>query len=125
MILTHLKYIDFEFDESMMFIPVPIHKKEERVRGFSQSKEIVRIISNTIPMPCSFDNLVRIRDSGDIKGCFSVNTPDTIKDKIILLIDDVFMTGSTMEECAKVLKDNGAKSVYGITALRKPPERLT
>jgi len=54
----------------------------------------------------------------NLKGSFSCRSPDLVKGKKIILIDDVYTTGSTMEECAKVLKMAGAKEVVGIVVAR-------
>ena len=55
----------------------------------------------------------------NIKGVFSIKNKELIKNKKVLLVDDVYTTGSTMEECARVLKVIGAKEVWGIAAARE------
>jgi predicted amidophosphoribosyltransferase len=55
----------------------------------------------------------------NLKGVFLVKDKEKIRGRKILLIDDVYTTGSTMNECARVLKDSGAKEVWGITVARE------
>jgi predicted amidophosphoribosyltransferase len=55
----------------------------------------------------------------NIKEVFVCQNKNLIKEKKILLVDDVFTTGSTMEECARVLKNSGAKEVWGIAVARE------
>jgi predicted amidophosphoribosyltransferase len=55
----------------------------------------------------------------NIKGVFLVKNREKITGRKILLIDDVYTTGSTMNECARVLKESGAKEVWGITVARE------
>lgn len=131
LILTHLKLINFEFTTNMILIPIPLYKTREKWRGFNQSKEIIKIITNQLNIPYSFDNLIKTKNTknqaklrkterlNNLKECFTVLNKEIIKNKIILLIDDLYTTGSTMEECAKTLKENGAKYVYGITVSRE------
>ncbi|MFA5080359.1 MAG: ComF family protein [Candidatus Paceibacterota bacterium] len=131
LILTHLKIIDFKFTEEMIVIPVPIHKSREKWRGFNQSKEIAKIIAEKTDLPYYPDNLIKIKKTkaqvglkrkerlNNLKNCFSIVDSSKIKNKTVLLIDDVYTTGATMEECAKILKEAGAKNVYGITATRE------
>jgi predicted amidophosphoribosyltransferase len=55
----------------------------------------------------------------NVKDVFSVKNKETVKDKTILLVDDVYTTGATMEECARVLKKAGAKQIFGIAIARE------
>jgi ComF family protein len=131
LILTHLKVIDFKFNDEMIIIPVPIHSSRERWRGFNQAKAIAQVIAEKTNLPYYPDNLIKIKKTKtqvglkrkdrleNLKNCFSILNSSQIKNKTILLIDDVYTTGATMEECAKILKEAGAKYVYGITAARE------
>lgn len=114
-----------------LLIPVPIHKKRKKQRGYNQSELIARAISyklkkikldthilikNKNIKPQS--NLNRREREVNIKGVYSLVESDKIKNKKILILDDIFTTGSTVNECSKVLKCAGAKEI-GIITLAK------
>jgi ComF family protein len=121
-----------------LIIPVPLHNKKLRHRGFNPSfllvKEwaaITRALTDGFPViPVSGDNLLRTKwtksQTGlgrkerlkNIKNAFSVNDPSKINRKKILLIDDVYTTGATAKECAKVLLNAGASNVDVLTLAR-------
>lgn len=116
-------------------LPVPLHIKRLRQRGFNQSALLARSLGRRIHLPVRFDVLTRkvwtepqTRLSREdrlinVKGAFSVPRPAAVTEKAILLVDDVFTTGSTLAECAKVLKKAGAAEVYAVTVSRALPER--
>lgn len=108
----------FRFDA---VIPVPIHKAKLRERGFNQSEIIGKEISKRINSPVQ-DLIFRIRYTEtqtklnleqrkiNVQNAFNLNTQkDEISNKSFLLVDDVFTTGSTLVNCGKLLKENGAK----------------
>lgn len=111
-------------------MPVPLHRSRLRFRGFNQSLLLAYHISESSGINLSYDNLVRIRAtrpqvelSGEeriknIKGAFGLRRPADAADKRILLIDDVFTTGATLNECATVLKAAGAAYVSALTLAR-------
>ena len=121
-----------------LIIPVPLHNKKLRHRGFNPSfllvKEwagITQALGVGFPvMPVSGDTLVRTKwtksQTGlgrkerlkNIKNAFSVSAPSKINGKKILLIDDVYTTGATAKECSKVLLDAGASHVDVLTLAR-------
>jgi ComF family protein len=100
-------------------IPVPIHKKKMRKRGYNQMELIGRRLSTKTGIPLELRSLVksvntppqRGLDAEDrqknIKGSFEVPDRSKIEGKRILLIDDVMTTGATVSECAKVLLRDG------------------
>jgi predicted amidophosphoribosyltransferase len=118
LILMHLDLVGFEFKDDMIMIPVPSNESEKKLRGFNEAEEIVKIISEKLHIPYSLDSLTKTKGQNNELGCFKYSSNEKIKGKTILLIDDLYITGIKMEECAKVLKNNGAKNVYGITASR-------
>ncbi len=107
-------------------IPVPIHKKRRKKRGFNQAeivadelgkllqlpvnKKAVRRIQNTAPQK----NLDRIKRVENLKGAFELSQ-DYKPVQRILIIDDIYTTGSTIHTIAKLLKENGAGRVYFLT----------
>lgn len=115
-----------KFDRSFDIISyVPMTKKAVRKRGYNQSEILARGLSRYIGIPVvkainkTKNNLPqRTLDSKqrkeNVKGAFSVCTE--IKGKSVLLVDDIITTGSTISECAGILYDAGASSVYGICA---------
>lgn len=116
---------DREFD---IIIPVPLHFSRLFEREFNQSIWLGAKIAKLTKVKFDRTSLIRIRKTKsqgtqsakgrhrNIKNAFSCNR--RLDGKRILLIDDVFTTGSTVNECARILKKNGAKSVIVLTLLR-------
>ncbi len=105
-----------------MIIPVPLHPKKERQRGFNQSIVIAEGLSKSLQKPYSINNLVRLIHTSsqtkksrysrweNVKDVFGVTEPDKLKGQHLLLVDDVLTTGATMEACAqKLLEIEGVK----------------
>ncbi len=113
-----------------LFIPVPLHAKRLKKRGFNQSLLLAFQISKKYKIPISYDNLVRIKPTKpqvdlssddrieNVADAFTVQHSALIKEKKIILVDDVLTTGATMNECARVLKDAGAGQVTALTLAR-------
>lgn len=113
-----------------VIIPVPLHRKRLRSRGFNQAVLLGELFSSHWNMPLDRHNLRRIRwtepqvnlSAGDrranVKGAFSLQNPDLVRGRRVLLVDDVLTTGSTVEECALMLKNAGAEDVTVITVAR-------
>ena len=118
------EYSDIKFD---LVLAVPMSALSELSRGFNQSFEIADIVAKSIKTPIRQNLLLKRAliktQSGlnrkerieNVKNAFYVRNSKHIVDKTILLIDDVFTTGSTINACAKVLKKNGALAVYTAT----------
>ncbi len=120
-----------------VLIPVPLHPRRLRYRGFNQSALLARIIGEELApglaLPVLDDVLLRTRFTKpqmktesreerleNLRDAFAL-TPDQeslIKGRNIWLVDDVATTGTTLEECAQVLKSHGARSVWGIVLAR-------
>jgi ComF family protein len=117
--------------EHGLFVPVPLFWKRKRNRRFNQSEEIARHLSRLTDIPF-LNALKRIRNTEtqtrfsrakrlkNLKNAFSIHPKHqkTIAEKPIILIDDVFTTGSTAEECSKELIAHGAQKVCVLTVLR-------
>lgn len=114
-----------------LFVPVPLHWIRQRKRRFNQAEEISKKLSRHTNIPC-LKVLKRIRNTHtqtrfsrtkrleNLNAAFALNTryKKRIQGKPVILIDDVFTTGSTANECAKVLIQNGAEKVAILTVLR-------
>lgn len=108
-------------------LPVPMHPVRRRLRGYNQSERLARVVASELGLPLLTDALVRTRATrpqvglaGDarhtnLSGAFTVRRSEAVQGKTLLLIDDVVTTGSSLHECALVLKAYGAKAVYALT----------
>lgn len=113
-----------------ILIPVPLHYKRLVKRRYNQSALLANELSKLISVETDLKSLIKCKStkpqvtySGkarikNIKDAFMVKYPENIKGKRVVLIDDVYTTGSTLKECAKVLKKAGAKSVDFLTIAR-------
>lgn len=130
-LIESLRHCDLPLPDAI--IPVPLHPRRLRFRGFNQSALLATLLSRNltpgIELPLVSDALVRIRHTppqariddaamrrSNLKNAFAVSKPSraTLKGKTIWLVDDVSTTGTTLEECARVLKKSGVKKVFGI-----------
>lgn len=119
-----------------LILPVPLHPRRLRWRGFNQSALLANHLANNLlaqnKVICDEKILIRnryttpqmgIRDydsrKANIVGAFSLLPSAKIKNKTILLVDDIATTGFTIFECAKVLKKAGAKEVFAIVIARQ------
>ncbi len=127
---------NWEPGEIDVVVPVPLHGGRLRKRGFNQTYQLIRNWSDRLhgtepglarPIVVSQDVLVRTRGTKsqvgmtrkerlkNIKGVFRVRDPLAVKGKNVLLVDDVFTTGATADECAKTLFRSGAAGVDVLT----------
>lgn len=140
LIINHFQLLDnppkFLIENSnYIFLPVPLSKGKLKWRGFNQAAEIAKELSKFLKIPNISDVLIKQKETlpqveldgkerkENIKGVFSCQNKEKIYGKKILLVDDVYTTGATMEECAGILKFSGAKEVTGIViAIANPKE---
>ncbi len=114
-----------------LIVPVPLSKRRFHERGFNQAEVLAKIIKRSSGIQVDSGSLLRTihtaahRAGMDAKArertvhkAFAVKRKHFIESKNILLIDDVFTTGSTVSACAKVLKQNGAAKVFVLTLAR-------
>lgn len=109
-----------------LVIPVPLHAGRMAERGYNQTELIFGKWAEQQGLAWNGDVLKRVRPTApqwelqlaarrkNIKGAFSVMRPEVIQGRNILLVDDIFTSGTTMEECAKQLKQAGALRVDGL-----------
>ena len=116
---------------NFIIIPVPLHKFRLRNRGFNQAELLAREIADYFKLPIKTDTLQRIKPTeiqaeikndeerkNNVKDAFKIENSEAIKDKNILLIDDVVTSAATLSEAVKVLKLNGAKEIWALTVAR-------
>lgn len=135
------KTAPFSIEQSDLIIPVPLHKSRLAERGYNQSVLLAEGLSKgcgacpsgrrSLPeggcgIKLSSENLIRIkrgvnqvdlrRDErlANVTGLFELKDPSQIKNRKIIIVDDIMTTGATLNECAKVLMENGASSVNAI-----------
>ena len=118
-------------NQATRIIPVPLHRRRQRDRGFNQAAVIARSVSAALKVPIDKESLVRSQFSEkhraglDAQGrrdtvvnAFVITNQRLIQNERILLIDDVLTTGATASSCASALADAGAGSVYVLTIAR-------
>ena len=113
-----------------IIIPVPISKKRLNSRGYNQSSLIAKNLAQELNIEYSKKILIKIKDNkpqsemkqdtrkSNVSGVYKVINEERINNKKVLIVDDIFTTGSTADECAKVLKENNAESL-GVFTLAK------
>jgi ComF family protein len=136
MLNVYMRYWDREKVD--LILPVPLHTQKFRKRGFNQSYVLIRSWKSiSVPLgvevsdiPVNTDVLIRNRATvsqtglgrqerlKNIKGAFSVRIPEKVIAKKVLLADDVYTTGATVNECARVLLKAGAELVDVLTLAR-------
>ncbi|MBW7957287.1 MAG: ComF family protein [Deltaproteobacteria bacterium] len=110
-------------------VPVPLHPKRLKERGFNQSLLLARVLCNELGLSLARAGLERTRDTEkqtglgaderkkNVAGAFSVRKPGSFKGMRVLLVDDVYTTGATIRECARALRKDGAE-VMALTLAR-------
>lgn len=113
-------------------VPVPLHRIRLRERGFNQAVLMGDLLARQWRLPLLRDALRRVRPTvaqvtlsgqerrANVRGAFAVVDSDRVAGKRVLLLDDVATTGSTVAECARVLKGAGANAVFVATVAMAP-----
>ena len=111
------------------FVPVPLHRARFRDREFNQAEVLARLLAKRSGKPV-LRALQRIRYTStqtrlnreqrmeNLRNAFRVRHASTVQSRHLVLVDDVFTTGSTVDECARVLREAGAASVRVVTVAR-------
>lgn len=106
---------------------IPSHKRKEAKRGYNPAELLASYISKDLNIQISKDNLIknkltkeqsglnRLDRTTNLKDSFTLKNKEEIKGRKILLIDDIITTGTTLQETSKVLMENGAKKIIGLT----------
>ena len=135
-IATHavkrLKSSNLEVKDAVL-VPIPLYWKRQNLRGFNQSVEIGKLIAKEMNWRFVSDLLLKKKQTKsqvelkggermkNLKGVFEVNPaydPKEIKNKTLIIFDDVYTTGSTLKEAVEILKTNRLKQTYGLTIAR-------
>jgi ComF family protein len=130
LLLTSFARRWFDRTEGALMMPVPLHPRKLRERGFNQSLLLGRYAAPLLGTELDFLALRRIRytqpQTGlksderrkNVRGAFEVVEGRIVKGRSVMLVDDVTTTGSTLNECARTLKRAGAKEVFCLTLAR-------
>jgi ComF family protein len=132
--LQHAMPVGTLFSSKIAVVPVPLHARKQAQRGFNQAEMIARDALKELSRPKRFDLCTRVllrrRETGsqigltrhqrreNMRGAFAVSDPTRILNRNVLLIDDVYTTGTTASECARVLRRAGAATVWVATVAR-------
>ena len=121
---------EYSWSDYDLIIPVPLHPRKARERGFNQSGVLSEGLSRRTGIKVLKRGLIRTRYTKtqtrlsrkermkNVKGVFRVSVPADLNGKYVLLIDDVYTTGATVNECARVLVKAGAEAVDVLTLAR-------
>ncbi len=128
-----LRQLDGKIDYAAYhaILPVPLHHSRSKQRGYNQAEILAQNVAAAQRLVLMTQNLVRVRRTAaqwqfsskrdrleNVKNAFHVRFPERIRGQHLLLIDDIFTTGSTANECAKTLKRAGAASVVVLAVSR-------
>lgn len=114
-----------------LILPVPLHRRRLRERGYNQALEMARPLSRALNIPCAHDVLRRVRHTDaqtaldaterrrNLRGAFALRNGVALPAHVVVL-DDVFTTGTTLSECTRVLKRAGVERV-DVWALARAP----
>ncbi|MBZ9578319.1 ComF family protein [Patescibacteria group bacterium] len=132
LIITHFQLLNNKPNFSnFILIPIPLNEKRLRWRGFNQTTEISKELSKILEIPLVLNCLIKIKETlpqvklsererkENVKETFSCQNQNKIFEKRILLVDDIYTSGATMEEAARVLKKSGAKEIQGVVVARE------
>lgn len=115
--------------EPEVVVPVPLHPRRLKKRGFNQSLEIARPLAKLLSIPLDSEALKRIRHTqpqmslagsqraGNVRGAFQAD-PGRVAGKVVLLVDDITTTGATVAEAGRALMAAGARAMDALVLAR-------
>jgi ComF family protein len=119
--------------QPVLLVPVPLHRSKRRQRGFNQSELLAAMALRhmdrsrftvhagnlrRVRATVSQTGLTRHQRRENVRGAFVVAAPERVRDRSVIVVDDVYTTGTTLNECARVLRAAGAKHVVVATVAR-------
>ena len=115
----------YALDGADVLVPVPLHPRRQRTRGFNQARELAEglglpvmpVLERTRYTPSQTD-LPAARRHANVRDAFRLRRRAEVRGLRAVLVDDVCTTGATLEACARVLRDAGAADVSAVTAAR-------
>jgi len=129
-LLGNILVADPDSNDADIIIPVPLHKVKLRIRGYNQSLLLARSVSSVSHKELCLDAVIRKKATRsqtmldyesrrkNLENAFEVIVPEKIKNRKIIIVDDVLTTGTTLDEIAKSLLEAGAKDVFGLVLSR-------
>lgn len=133
--INFINRYSLDIEQFDFIVPIPLYPSHQRERGYNQSLLLANKISKSYNINLNINFLVKIRNTKsqsllskkerwtNITDAFRIKNPNQVKNRSILLIDDLLTTGATSSEAAKVLKNAGAKTVGVLTLAGTQSER--
>ena len=130
----HMRLFIAHMPTDSLIAPVPLHTSRLRTRGYNQSLDLALSLAQGTDLPVFRNMLIRTRATAslgtlnsrarrrNLLGAFAVRNPDTLKDKNVILVDDVMTSGATARALSKVVLRAGARCVYILAAARALPK---
>ncbi len=118
------------WDEVDAIVPVPLHPRKRREREFNQAELLTEYLGRVVGVPVVANAVRRVKDTPtqtrldaeqrrrNLRGAFQVRRGDRIAGRRVVLVDDVFTTGVTLDSCARVLRQAGARGIIALTVAR-------
>jgi ComF family protein len=126
-----IRHLNLADDCDAVLVPVPLHSSKRRERGFNQSELVARYALKQMASGMEFApvlkrhrathsqvGLTREERIANMRDAFRVIDPASVKGRTVIVVDDVMTTGTTVSECARVLKKAGAERVFAATVAR-------
>lgn len=121
--------MSLETQEFDLIVPVPMYEKKRQQRGYNQAQVMASRLAQRMELPCAARLLIRCRETLPMKGLGAFERQENLKDAFrissanhapiegrrILLVDDIYTTGSTMDACSKTLREAGAREIYALS----------
>jgi ComF family protein len=129
-LVKYLRQLDLDLTD-FFIVPLPIYYKRKRTRGFNQAELIARHLSHILQMPMIIGAMKRVKGAQSqtqrkgifdrkrhLRNAFMITAPEFIRGKKIILLDDVFTSGATMNEAVKTVREAGAAEVMGLVVAK-------